>query len=112
MVDNVRRGNNGKIRVPVAEFGAKFSTKKECYDFLSQQAGCYIPPKDTVTIWHLRDLAMGVKRIIRGADVQHLSVPQYDSLSLDKMLLWAKQYHPSVLEQYLPVEREVQKLPK
>jgi hypothetical protein len=54
-----------RVRVPVAEFAAKFQTKKEAYNFLTQNVKAYCPPQDTVTSWHLRDMASGAKRFIK-----------------------------------------------
>ena len=38
-------------------FSAKFATKGEVYRFLVTEAMVYLPPYETVTIWHLKDLA-------------------------------------------------------
>ena len=45
-----------------------------------------------MTIYHLRDL-FGMKRHrIHCDDVKVYHAPQYDGLSIEKMLKWAKQY--------------------
>ena len=103
---------NAKVRVPVSQFAAQFSTKKEVWDFLTQGCGAYCPAKGTCTIWHLRDLANGSKRYIKAADIQLLYVPQYDSLTLEKMVEWASQRHPLVLGEYFPIKRELMKFPR
>ena len=103
---------NQRVRVPVKELAAKMATKKEVWDFLTQGCGKYCPSKDTVTIWHLRDLANGSKRSLFACDVEHLYVPQYESLSLEKMIEWAEQNFPRVLSEFLPIERELFKLPR
>ena len=36
----------------------------EVYRFLASEVKAYLPSYDTVTVWHLRDLAMGAKTII------------------------------------------------
>ena len=69
MEPGVRRGANGKIRVPVAEFGAKYQDKKECYEFLVSSVGAYCAPRNCMTVWHLRDMATGVKGHIKAADI-------------------------------------------
>ena len=79
-----------RVRIGVSEFAAKFQTKKEVYDFLTQNLKAVCPPADTVTIWHLRDMVSGVKGHIKGADIKHLTVPYYEDLSIDKMLIWAR----------------------
>ena len=112
MEANVRRGANGKIRVPVAEFGAKYQNKNECYQFLVHDVGAYCAPRDCMTIWHLRDMATGAKGHIKAADIQHLHVPHFDSLSVERMLTWANAYHAETIARYLPYEREIPKLPR
>jgi hypothetical protein len=70
---------------------------------LSVDVGAYCPPKDTVTVLHLRDMANGAKGMIKAAEIKHLSVPHYESLSIEKILGWAKQNYNSVVERYLPI---------
>jgi hypothetical protein len=82
------------------------------YDFLTVDCKSYQPPLDTVTIWHLRDQAMGKKGRIRGDDVKHLVVPMYDSLSIKQILLWANANCPEVIGQYLPFEKELLRFPR
>ena len=47
----------------VKTFGAKFGTKAEIYRFLTVEASLYLPPYETITIWHMRDLASGDKTV-------------------------------------------------
>ena len=44
-------------------FAAKCSTKGEVWRFLSTEAKIYLPPYTTVTIWHMKDLASGSKKV-------------------------------------------------
>lgn len=44
-------------------FSAKCGTKGEVYRFLATEAMVYLPSYDTVTIWHLKELASGKKRV-------------------------------------------------
>lgn len=57
-------------------------------------------------------MANGVKGHIKSVDVQHLSVAQYDSLSLERILEWTQQHYPHVLERMFPVRRELEKFPR
>jgi len=104
--------NAQRVRVPVAEFAAKMETKKEVYDFLSQNVKAYLPPKDVITIWHLKDLAAGKKGLIKGEQVRHLAVPQYDSISVEAIRDWAKARYPQMLGRYFPIEREYMHFPR
>ena len=47
----------------LSTFASKFATKGEIYRFLTVEASIYICPYETVTIWHMKDLAAGVKKV-------------------------------------------------
>ena len=90
MVDNPNR-----VRVPLAEFASKFQSKGETYNLLTLEVGAYCPPKDTVTSWHLRDMAMGAKGIVKADDIKHLYVPYlHETLTVDTILAWAQTNYP------------------
>lgn len=44
-------------------FSAKFATKGEIWRFLATDCTVYLPSFKTVTIWHLKDLASGIKKV-------------------------------------------------
>ena len=44
-------------------FSAKFGTKGEVFRFLATEAMVYLPSYQTVTIWHLKELANGTKNV-------------------------------------------------
>ena len=69
--------NAGALQVSITakEFASKYREKHEVYHFLAHDCGIYLPHYDTVTVWHLRDIASGKRRKILGKDVQYLSVP-------------------------------------
>ena len=46
-------------------FSAKFRTKGEVWRFMATEAKIYVPPYQTITIWHLKDLASGKKRYVK-----------------------------------------------
>jgi hypothetical protein len=80
---------------------------------MTQVVKAYCPPRDTVTVLHLRDMANGTKGKILATEVKHLYVPQYESLSIEKILAKAKEHYPAVVERYLPtLERELLKYPR
>ena len=95
----------------VAEFSTKYGGKPECYRFLSFDVGAYLPPYNDVTVWHLRDLALGSRRLLKADNVKTIQIPQFEGLSIENMLLNAKNF-PQVMKA-LPVEpREIKKLPR
>ena len=64
-----------KKKVLAKDFAAKMRSKAEVYKFLGQDCKCFLPPQDTTTVWHLRDLVSGKRRRIYGKDVKDLFVP-------------------------------------
>ena len=62
------QGHN-QVKVDVNLFNAKFGTKGEIYRFLATEAGVYLPPYQTVTIWHLKDLAASEKKVSHPASI-------------------------------------------
>ena len=91
-----------------SEFAAKFQSKREVYRFLASDVKAYLPSIETTTIWHLRDLASGKKRIIKSEKIKHLNVPQFKGLTIPDMLEFADNY--PTCKFYLPVDKEVYKL--
>jgi hypothetical protein len=49
---------------------------------LSSEVRAYLPGYETVTVWHLRDLAMGVKMIIKCDVIKVITVPQFEGLAI------------------------------
>ena len=80
------------VRVPVDEYGAKFRDKPESYHFLAHENGIYLPHIDSVSWPFLRDIQSGKKKKIKGSDVKHLHVPQYEDLTIEEFLKFAGDY--------------------
>ena len=57
---------------------------------------------------HLREVAANKRRIIYAKDVCHISVPQFEGLSIDNMLDFARAY-PQVYMVLPSIEREIKK---
>ena len=95
--------------ITAQQFTAKYQSKPEVYRFLATEVGAYLSSYNTVTIWHLRDLCAGKRRIVMAKDVKQIHVPQFEGLTTEDMLKFARAY-PAV-GQALPAEpREVEKL--
>ena len=99
------------IKVDAAAFGAKFSSKREIWRFLTCEVGAYLSTYQTMTIFHLRDLVARKRRMIKCPDVKVINVPHFEGLSIDDMLVFAEQY-PEVMEAFPIVRHEVDKLPR
>ena len=57
------------MRITAEEWAAKARDKPECYNIVAHEYGAYLPHIDCVTVLHLRDLAAGRKKTIKGTDV-------------------------------------------
>lgn len=100
-----------KVRLSAKEFAAKCRDKREVYHMLTHDMGVYLSSYDTMTIWHMRDLAGGKRTRIKGPDVCHMSVPQYKGLTVETFIDYAKRY-PQVMRCFPSVVKEVEKLPR
>ena len=96
------------MQISAKEIGAKFKSKREIYRFLSAEVKVYLGEFETMTIWHLRDLASGDRHMIKADDVKHINVPNYTGLNIEKMIAFAKDY-PEAMNA-LPIEDEIKGL--
>ena len=100
-----------KVRVTAKDFAAKMRDKQEVYHFLTHEVGAYLSSYDTMTVWHMRDLVSGKRRRIKGTDVKHLNVPQYEGLKIEAFYKFAKD-RPEVMRAFPSEEQEREKLPR
>jgi hypothetical protein len=80
----------------------------EVYRFLSSEVRAYLPSYETVTVWHLRDLAMGVKKIIKCDAVKVIDVPMFEGLAIQQIFEFAM--NSPAIEAVLPPSKEINKL--
>ena len=101
--------NDRAIKVTSTEFSAVASSKTEVYRFLASEVGAFLDDYHTMTIWHLRDIMAGKRRMIKSKDVKHLHVPQFEGLSTADILEWAKEF-PEVFQALPSEESEIDML--
>ena len=58
------------------EFAAKYRSKREIYNFLACDVGIFLPPYDNVTIYFLKELMMGKKKMLRTTMIRTIYIPQ------------------------------------
>ena len=51
-----------RVEVSAKGFAAKYSSKREVYNFLAVDVGVYLPHFDQVTIYFLKDLCTGNRK--------------------------------------------------
>ena len=99
------------VKVTAAQFAAKYKDKRETFRFLSGEVGAYLPGYDTVTVWHLRDMAAGKRTVIKSENIKHLHVPQFEHLAIKDMMEYCSAI-PKVMKAFPTEAREIEKLPR
>ena len=69
-------GGNQKVKISAKEFQAKYRSKRECYNFLACDVGVYLPAYHTVTIYFLKELMNGKKKMVHANNHRSISIPQ------------------------------------
>ena len=64
-INSVVANNPQLVSVNAASFGAKASSKKEVFRFLVSEGLIYLPPYETVTVFHMRDIVAGKRKMIK-----------------------------------------------
>ena len=83
------------------------------YRFLSAEVAAYLPPYETVSVFHLRDLCAKRRRILKCTEIKVVQLPHYDGLFILDLLGFAENYQNGIAMQALPlVRKETLKLPR
>ena len=99
-----------KVLIPASEVAAKVKSKRKVYRFVSCELKAYVSSFETMTVWHLRDLMDSKKKRIHVDDVKHINIPNFDGLTIETMMDYAKQTKTAM--NYFPVKEELKKLPR
>ena len=94
-----------------AAFGAKFQSKREVYRFLTHDVSTYISSYETMTIYHMADLAAGRRRRIRQLEVKVITIPHFDGLNIERMLEYAEG-RQDVIDCLPMLRRDLERLPR
>ena len=60
-----------KATINTKEFSSKFRSKGEVYRFVAEDVGAFVPPKESVTIYFLKDLITGKKKCKLYPNIWH-----------------------------------------
>ena len=63
-------------KISSKEFAAKYNSKREIYNFLACDVGVFLPPYDNVTVYFLKDLMSGKKKMLSTKMVKTIHIPQ------------------------------------
>ena len=72
----IPNGAPQKVKISSKEFQAKYRSKRECYNFLACDVGAYLPPYHNVTIYFLKELLNGKKKMIHSKGHRSIRIPQ------------------------------------
>ena len=62
-----------------------------------------------MTVPHMKELAAGKRTLLKSKDINHINIPYFDGLSVEKMLHYAKDKE-NVMRALPDIERERDKL--
>ena len=63
------------VKVSSKEFAAKYKSKRETYNFLACDVGAYLPPYENVTIYFLKELMSGKKKMLHHSNHATINIP-------------------------------------
>ena len=69
-----------------------------------------MPPYQCLSIYFMKDIIRGSRKLLPCDGIRYLSLPQFDSLSTGKIMQWAHDH--GLVEQYLPEASEHKRLPR
>ena len=77
------------VQISARELGLKFRSKREIYRFLQCEVKAYLDSYTSMSIWHLRDVAFGERTLIKANEIKYISVPYYEGLKIEQMIIFA-----------------------
>ena len=78
---------------------------------MANDVRAYVPSFETVTVWHLRDLASNKRKRISCDDIKIMQLPHYEGLTIEDLLEYAMETENGIVMQALPSEkREIKKI--
>ena len=57
---------------------------------MTAEVHAYLSSYETMTIFHLKDLASGKRKILKTENVKYYEAPHYEGISIDDMLHFAR----------------------
>ena len=75
-MQQVPLGGGGPARISSKEFASKYRSKREIFNFLATDVGVYVPPYENVTIYFLKELMRGSKKMLRTTMIRTIHIPQ------------------------------------
>ena len=75
MMRQIPNDSNQVSFVSSKEFAAKFRSKREIFNFLAVENSVYLMPFDACTIYFLKELMNGKKKMLRTTMIRTIHIP-------------------------------------
>ena len=75
-MQEIADGETKNLKISSKDFAAKYNSKRETYNFLACDVGAYLPPYDNVTIYFLKELMCGKKKMLHSTNHRTIHIPQ------------------------------------
>ena len=82
------------------EFAAKYRSKREIYNFLACDVGIFLPPYENITIYFLKDLMSGRKKMLRTTMIRTIHIPQYVKTIIEGQSIYIQHISNKTLTSY------------
>ena len=76
--------------ISIQQVGLKWRSKKEVYNLLTTEGGCYLPPLADSHYKYISQILVGDKKVIKWKDVKVCSVPHLKGLTIKDLLEFAR----------------------
>lgn len=64
------------VSISSKQFASKYRSKREIYNFLATDVGIYLPPFENITVYFLKSLMNGDKKMLRTTKIRTIHIPQ------------------------------------
>ena len=72
--------------IPIQQVGLKWRSKREVYNILITEGGCYLPPLADSNYKYISQVLVGDKKVIKWKDVKVCSVPHLKGLAITELI--------------------------
>ena len=86
--------------IPIQQVGLKWRSKREVYNLLTTEGGCYLPPLADSNYKYISQVLVGDKKVIKWKDVKVCSVPHLKGLAITELIEFARVHFE--VDKYIP----------
>ena len=86
--------------ISIQQMGLKWRSKREVYNLLTTEGGCYLPPLADSHYKYISQVLVGDKKVLKWKDVKVCSVPHLKGLKINELLEFARTHFD--VDNYIP----------